>query len=133
MRLFALEYYREMIDSDQIHFMKEKKKAQLRIKDQLGPFVCNNREAGRIAEEILKRMHLKKSIIWPYDPHSFICNRRQKHNLSPYIHPNIPEIEQYANQNEWVEGTLIDQDSDKVHRENVMKDLEKRLDLDSFG
>jgi len=53
--------------------------------------------------------------------------------LSPYIHHNTLEIEQYSNQNEWVEGTLIDQDSDKVEVENVMKDLEKRLDLDSFG
>ena len=34
--------------------------------------------------------------------------------------------------NESREGTLIEQDSDKVEVENVMKDLEKRLDLDSF-
>jgi len=34
--------------------------------------------------------------------------------------------------NEWREGKLIEQDSDKVEVENVMKDLEKRLDLDSF-
>lgn len=77
-------------------------------------------------------MHLKKSFIWPYDPHSFICDRRLKHKLSPYIHHRILEIEQYANQNEWVEGTLIEQESEKVEVENVMKDLEKRLDLDSF-
>jgi len=34
--------------------------------------------------------------------------------------------------NEWREGTLIEQDGDKVEVENVMKDLEKGLDLDSF-
>ena len=39
MRLFSLEYYRKMLNSDQIHFTKENKKAQLRIKDHLGPFV----------------------------------------------------------------------------------------------
>ena len=68
MRLFALEYYRKMLDSDQTHFTKAKKKAQLRIKDHLGPFVCNNREAGKRAEEILEQMRLAKSFSWRYDP-----------------------------------------------------------------
>ena len=54
-----------------------------------------------------------------------------KHKLSPYFHHKIPEIEQYANMDEWREGTLVEMDSDQVDLENVMKDLEKRLDLDS--
>lgn len=54
-----------------------------------------------------------------------------KHMLSPYIHHRIPEIEQYENMYEWREGTLVEMDSDQVEVENVMKDLEKRLDLDS--
>jgi len=33
MRLFSLEYYRQMINSDEVHFVRAKKKAQLRIKD----------------------------------------------------------------------------------------------------
>jgi len=36
MRLVALEYYRKLINSDEIHFVKTKRKAQLRIKDHLG-------------------------------------------------------------------------------------------------
>jgi len=44
MRLFALEYYRKMTNSDDVHFVKAKKKAQIRIKDELGPFICNSRE-----------------------------------------------------------------------------------------
>lgn len=53
MRLFTLEYYKKIINSDDVQFVKAKKKAQLQIKDQLGPFVCNNRKAGRVAEQIL--------------------------------------------------------------------------------
>jgi len=53
MRLFSLEYYRKIINSDEVHFVRIKKKAQLRIKDHLGPFICNNREAGREVDEIL--------------------------------------------------------------------------------
>lgn len=123
----------KMLNSDQIHFTKAKKKAQLRIKDHLGPFVCNNREAGKIAEGIIETiMRLKKIFSWIYYPHGFISDRRIKHKLSPYIHHRILEIEQYANLNEWRKGTLIEEDSDKVEIENVMKDLEKRLDLVSF-
>jgi len=70
--------------------------------------------------------------MWTYDPYSFICNRRQKNKLSPYIHHRIPEIEQYANQSEWVEGTLINRDSTEVVVDNVLMDLDRRLDEDSF-
>lgn len=132
MRLFSLEYYRQMINPDETHFMKAKKKAQQRIKDHLGPFICNNRRAGKETEKILERLRLKKRFIWTYDPHSFICDRRMKQKLSPYLHHRVPEIEKYANLNEWREGTLIEQDSGQVEVDNVMKYLEKRLDLDSF-
>ena len=63
MRLFALEYYKQMFISNEVHFFKSKKKAHLRIKDQLGPFICNNREAGKVVEEILQRLRLKQSFI----------------------------------------------------------------------
>ena len=43
MRLFSLEYYRHIINSDEVNFVKAKKKAQLKIKDQLGPFIRNSK------------------------------------------------------------------------------------------
>ena len=81
MRLFSLEYYGKMINFDQINFSKAKKKAQLRIKDHLGPFVYKNKEAGKEAEAIIERLKLNKSFGWRYDAHSFICDRRMKNNL----------------------------------------------------
>lgn len=44
MRLFALEYYKQLINSDLTHFHSTKKKAQLKYKDQLGPFLMNKKE-----------------------------------------------------------------------------------------
>jgi hypothetical protein len=41
-RIFFLEYIRQMINSDDIHFVSLKKKQQLRIKGQIGSFVCNS-------------------------------------------------------------------------------------------
>jgi len=53
--------------------------------------------------------------------------------LSSYKHHRIPEIEQFSNQDEWVEGTLIEELTKQENMEQAMKDLEKTLDLDSFG
>jgi hypothetical protein len=41
-RIFALEYIRQIMNSDDIHFVSLKKKQQLRIKGQIGPFIYNN-------------------------------------------------------------------------------------------
>jgi len=43
MRLFSLEYYRQLINSDLNHFHSTKKKAQLKFKDHLGPFIMNKK------------------------------------------------------------------------------------------
>jgi len=47
MRLFSLEYYKKIINSYEVHFVEPKKKAQLKIRGQLSPFICNNREARK--------------------------------------------------------------------------------------
>jgi len=49
------------------------------------------------------------------------------------MHHRIPEIEQFSNMDEWREGTLVATNSEQVNIKNVMRDLEKTLDLDSFG
>ena len=135
MRLFALEYFRQMINADLVHFCNAKKKAKLSIKNQLGPFVCNTRDAWKEVEIILEdHLKLQNSFGWePYDPNIFIYDRKMKNRLSPYIHHRIPEIEQFANMDEWIEGTLVENKSEWASIENVMKDFEKTLDLDSFG
>lgn len=38
--------------------------------------------------------------MWGYDPYDFICNRRQKNKMDPYIDHRIPKIEKYAKQQE---------------------------------
>ena len=80
MRLFSLEYFRKMNNSDIIHFCNAKKRAQLRIKSQLGPFICNYRDGGEEAQKILEdHYRLQKSFHWvPYDPFNFICDKRMK-------------------------------------------------------
>jgi len=135
MRLFALEYFRQFINSDLTHFYDAKKKAWLKLRNQLGPFIINKKEAWQDADKILgEQLKLKRSFWWvPYDPNGFICERKVKYRLSAYNHCKIPEVEQFANQDEWVEGTLIEELTEEENMEQAMKNLEKTLDLDSFG
>lgn len=135
MRLFALEYFRQFIHADIIHFYEAKKKAQLKIRNQLGPFIFNKREAWEQADKILgEKLKLKQSFYCaPYDLDHFISYRKVKNNLAPYVHHKIPEIQQYANQQEWIEGTLVEVITEEEKLEKAMKGLEKTFDLDSFG
>ena len=134
MRRFALEYYRQFINSDLTHFHSTKKKAQLKFRDQLGPFVMNKKEGWQDADQILgEKLRLKRSFWWvPYDPNGFINARKIKYRLSAYKHCKIPQIEQFANQDEWVEGTLVEEFTQEEIMEQNVKDLEKTLDLDYF-
>ena len=99
MRFFALEYFRQLISADLTHFCSAKKKSQLRIRNQLGPFIINKREAWEDADRILgEELKLKKIFWWaPYDPNSFISDKKVKNMLSAYKHSSILEIEQFAN------------------------------------
>ena len=92
-------------------------------------------EVGKVrreAEKILQRLRLKQTFLWRYDPFDFICNRRKNKKFSPCIHHRIPKIEQYVNQLEWVENTLVDRDRIEFVVNNVLIDLETRLDKNSF-
>jgi len=134
MRPFALEYYRKLINSDLTHFHSTKKKAHLKFKDHLGPFIMNKKEASQDVDLILKeKLKLKRSFWWvPYDPDGFISARRVKYRLTAYKHCKTPHIEQYANQDEWVHGKLVEELTQEEVMEQNVKDIEKTLDLDSF-
>lgn len=56
MRLFSLDYYRQIMNSDEVNFVLAKRKTQFRVKDQLGPFICNSRKARKEGSERAKAM-----------------------------------------------------------------------------
>lgn len=131
MRLFALEYYRQLISSDLTHFHSAKNKDHLKFKDHLGPFIMNKKEGWQEADQILRdKYKLKRSFWWvPYDPEGFISTRRVKYRLLGYDHCKYPQIEQYANPDEWLQGTLVEELTQEEIMEKNVKDLEKTLDL----
>src|SRR3984885_9547666 len=133
MRLFSLEYYRQLINSDLTHFHSAKKKANLKFRDYLGPFTMNKKDGWQEADQILgQQLRLKKSFWWvPYDPEGFISARRVKFRLHPYNHAPLSQVQPFANQDEWVPGTIVEELTQEELMEQNVKDLEKTLDLDS--
>lgn len=87
----------------------------------------NKKEGWKDANEILgQTIRLKRSFWWvPYDPNGFINARRVKYRLAPYEHCSTPDIEKFANQDEWVEGTLVEEFTKEEKMEQTMKNLEK--------
>jgi hypothetical protein len=97
-----------MINYDEIHLVTFKKKHQLRIKRQIGSFICNNKAAGEEAKNILKEMNFSLRFPWHYDPFGIIAETRLKNNISPYAHMTNPEIEKFMSQTDWKEDTLLE-------------------------
>jgi len=97
MKIFALEYFRQIINSDEVNFLSARKKTHFKVKNQLGPFICNNREARPKANKILHQMKLKNNFIWKYDPHGVINKLRLKVKLGPFIHHPRADIERFVN------------------------------------
>jgi hypothetical protein len=93
---------------DDIHFVSLKKKQQLRIKGQIGSFICNSRGAGEEADIMLKEMKFFMNFTWHYDPCGIILEMRVKNKNVSYAHESKLEIEKFANQTVWVPDTLMD-------------------------
>jgi hypothetical protein len=93
---------------DDIHFVAFKKKQQLRIKGQIGSFICNSRAAGEEANKLLKEMKFSLSFPWHYDPCGIIAETILKNKISPMLMCLNLKIEKYMNQTEWEENTLLD-------------------------
>ena len=75
---------------------------------------------------------MKRSFWWvPYDPLGFINARRVRYRLTPYDHCKNPQVEKFANQDAWSQGTLVEEFTQEEMLEQTAKDLEKTLDLDS--
>lgn len=46
-RIFSLEYSRQMLNMDEVHFVSYKKKAQFKLKAHIGPYIMNTKVAAK--------------------------------------------------------------------------------------
>jgi len=132
MKLFALKYFRQFGNADVLHFSGKGKKAQLKVRNQLGHFLYNKRDEGwQEADRMLGALGLQTSFLWtPYDPNHFISLRRVRYRLASYNHLRVPHIEKYANQPEWKEGTLEEEITQEERTLAALRSLQKFVDLE---
>ena len=100
-RVYALEYIRQALKADQLHFVPAKKGYILRLPTHISPFVVNSRHALPIVKKLLQGMDLRQGQAWAYDPREIISNRRKRNRSAPYVHEPRPFIEWKANMEIW--------------------------------
>lgn len=127
MRIFALEYISQILNSDPINFMAAKKKTQFTLKNQIGPFIFNRRDVEKEEASRLLEYKLEESFPWNYDPQGILSKLRVKCKLTPFTHESKPEIEKFANQIEQVENTL----TEAVNQRNTNHTLEISKQLET--
>jgi len=64
MRIFALEYFRQIINFDEVNFLAARKKTQFKMENKSSPFSCNTKEVGLEADIILQQMKFNNSFMW---------------------------------------------------------------------
>jgi hypothetical protein len=113
-------------------FSGKGKKAQLKVRNQLGHFIYNKREEGwQEPDRMLESLGLQTSFLWkPYDPNHFITLRRVKYRLSGYDHVRLPHIEKYANQIKWRRGTLEEATTQEELNQRAVRNIQKMADLE---
>jgi hypothetical protein len=85
-RIFSLEFIRQRLNFDYVHFVSRKYKSSFKLKKEVGPFVVNTRTTLQVTENLLQDMGFQQGKIWIYDPHSIISTKRTGNGLTPYQH-----------------------------------------------
>lgn len=65
MRLIALEFIRQSLNVDQVHFLLAKKGYLFKLPQTIGYFIVNNRKAMEEVEEFFKTCSFRKEINGP--------------------------------------------------------------------
>ena len=72
--IFALEYIRQILNADAVNFIASKKKAQFKLRSQIGSFIVNNRDSLKEVSSKLSVFKFKEIFYWSYDPQGIIRN-----------------------------------------------------------
>jgi hypothetical protein len=80
----------------------------LRIKGQIGSFICNSRAVEEEANKLLKEMKFSINFPWQYDPCGIITEMRLRNKISPYAHVPKQEVDKFMNQTKWEVNILED-------------------------
>jgi hypothetical protein len=125
LRIFSLEFIRQSLDSDNIHFIPRKKRTNFKIKREVGPFIVYNRTTLQVVETKLQELNLERGEAWKYDPFGIIKEKRLELGLTSYEHHNKPHIEIIMNLYSWeeVQG-ILQEKTQSVEQLSQTKNIE---------
>jgi len=114
-----------MLNMDEFHFVSNKKKPHFKLKAQVGPYIMNTIAAAKEVETLLKQTKFRLSFTLSYDPLRVISKPRLEQNSTAYPHTPRLDIEQYANQEEWVKSTLQEAEEQLVSQSSLQTPIPK--------
>ena len=85
-RIFALEFTRQRLQSEEEHFGDFKKSSNIKFPLKVGSFIFKNKGALVFIEKLLVGMEFKKEPRINYDPHHVISLRKQANKKKPFDH-----------------------------------------------
>ena len=97
MRIFSLEFTRQSLNVDQIHFAPVKNGHLFKLPRTVGPLIVNTIQSIEEAQKMLNDMHLLLEDKWAYDPYHVISNRRLENGYSPFVHESRLEVKKLEN------------------------------------
>lgn len=68
--------------------------------------MCNSRTIRKEADFLLKKLNLKLSFTWSYEPFGMISKLRVEYKTTPYTHTRQLEIDKYMDRDQLEENTL---------------------------
>ena len=113
-RIFALEFIRQRLHSENEHFINFKKASNIKYHYNIGPFVIKVRSSLPVIEKFLKAMNFKEVDKIRYDPKQVISQRRKKNKYTPYEHEEVQDLGTIANLENPKEGQQMIDVSEKV-------------------
>jgi hypothetical protein len=78
-RISALEYIRQILNSNDVHFVSRKYKSTFKLKKEVGTFIFNSISKLQVATKVLSDMAFQEGETWIYDPHALISSNRISH------------------------------------------------------
>jgi hypothetical protein len=74
----------KILNSDEIHFVKNKYKVTFKLNKEVGPFIVNTRSTLQVTTKMLSTPGLQHGEPWNYDPHGITSAKIISHGHSPY-------------------------------------------------
>ena len=101
MSVFYLEFIRQSLNVDDIHFIPRRKRTNFKPKREVGPFIVVNRLALQFVEAMLQGLGLELGESWQYDPLGVINAKRLQFEITGYEYQSRPDPKQNMNLNRW--------------------------------